>query len=286
MVAITLVVAFVAGWDWSPGPRVAGRSMRSWVGGSRNWTPPPAEFLRDAGSGAYDWLIAEALRSPSRGESIFSFIIGKFRIRWGPSSERREHALNALGGLGTNAVPHLLRRMDQLPEAPEHQAPVYWQLMAHVTTREHRPWVVAQLTELAAQRGGIVRLQVINALSQPECFEASALPTLVAACRDPDLRVRRSALWAMRRDLVPSAVAVPAFIVALEDSDPNVVDLAVGGIMDRAKDAAAAKPKLVELRKAAGQGRLLTGAALPALHARSLTAGIEGVLYALEKPPR
>ena len=286
MVAITLVVAFVAGWDWSPGPRVAGRSLRSWVGGSWNGTPPPEEFLRQAGHDAYDWLIAEALRPQPPGESIFSFILGEFRIRWNPSDERRQRALTALGGLGTNAVPHLLRRIRQLPEAPRHQSPAYWHLVAHVTTPAHRPWVITQLNELAAQHGGIVRLQVLDALSQPNCYEASALPTLVAGCRDPDSRVRRSALWAMRSDLIAAAVAVPVFIAALEDPDAGVVDVAICGIIDRAKDAAPAKPKLRELRKAVDQGRLLRETTVPRDQAKDLAKRIDGALAAPEKPPR
>lgn len=244
------------------------------------------EFLRDAGPGAYDWLIAEALRSQPSGETIFSFILGEFRIRWNPSDERRQRALTALGGLGTNAVPHLLRRIRQLPEGPPHQTPAYWHLVATVTTPAHRPWVVAQLNELAAHRGGIVRIQVIDALSQPNCYEASALPTLIAGCRDPDSRVRRSAVWAMRHDFIASAVAVPVLMAALEDPDLSVVNLAIDGIRDRAKDAAAAKPKLLELRKAVDQGRLLQGTNVPSQQARSLAGPIDRVLAALEKPPR
>ena len=129
-------------------------------------------------------------------------------------------------------------------------------------------------------------MQVIDALSQPNCYEASALPTLIVGCRDPDPSVRRHALWAMRRPFIPASVAVPVLIAALEDSDVNVVDLAVGGIMDRAKDAAAAKPKLLELRKAVDQGRLLNGTNALPHQARNLAGSIDRALGALEKPPR
>lgn len=285
-VLAALVIALVVWWQVSAGPRVAGRSMRSWTHSGLDQDGPRTEFLSGAGPEAYDWLMLEAMQSQTTGEFLLSKILKEFRFDWEPTERRREDALTALQTLGTNALPHLFEKLRQLPDGPRGSSPPYTSLLLGHFSGERRPWVVEQLKSLAIEGKNQARAQAIEALSRPPYFTPSVMPTIASASHDPDRWVRFEAIWGIRRGGIEASLAMPVMIAALQDPDSDIVRAALDGIKDRSqKEATPALPGLRELKMALDRRQLSDGSPITEDEARTLIARIDWLLSKIETTP-
>lgn len=158
----------------------------------------------------------------------------------------RTRAARALGAIGPDAIPSLLKALkDGNAEVRGCAAAGFYEMGAN--GEEAVPELAAALHDSNAE----VRTRIAEALEKIGPAAKAAIPSLVEALKDDNKQVRGSAAQALKKIGPEARVAIPSLIDSLEDTEWNVnsdtagalESIAVGELED---DAKAKIPKLIK----------------------------------------
>lgn len=215
-----------------------------------------------AGRSIPEWreLMSRIDLSDRQSAAYVPGLIAVMEDRIVPWFTRRQAALTLgrLGSLARDAVPRVLRLLDETGDDPE-SAAALWSIKALAlygpVAAEATPALVARVR--AAETNWLVRLSLLETISQIGPAHPAALPLLMDAARDPGtvcpqltdeqaLEFRRLACESLGAIGPAAAASTPVLIRLLESDDPHLRRAAADSLARFGPLAAAAGPALAD----------------------------------------
>lgn len=230
----------------------------SWTAAAQS---PDAERVI-AGRSIADWreLMSRIDLADRQSAAYVPGLIAVMEDRNVPWFTRRQAALTLgrLGSLARDAVPRLMRLLDEIGDDPE-TAAALWSIKALAlfgpVAAEVTPALVARVR--AAETNWLVRLSLLETISQIGPAHPAALPLLMDAARDPRtvcpqltdeqaLEFRRLACESLGAIGPAAAVSTPVLIRLLESDDAHLRRAAADSLARFGPLAAEAGPALAD----------------------------------------